>query len=66
MTRHSKKLPYLCPECFKVFYIENKTEYKHKYCKKCFCSNNCLTKYKKRTFYERKILGKWEVENDGK
>lgn len=47
---------YLCPECFEIFYIQNKNGYLNKYNGKYFDKYSCLCKYKKR-MKKMKLLG---------
>lgn len=54
--RKTKNTPYLCTECFKVFYIENKTIYPFIYKQKAYCCNKCYTTAK-RNDKKRKLLG---------
>jgi len=62
-TRKSKNTPYVCPECFNIFKIENKSIYPFIYKKKVFCKRSCLMKYKKE-LEKKKILGIPEENDD--
>jgi hypothetical protein len=53
---------FLCPECYEVFSIQNKSEYENKYDGKYFDKYSCMVRYKKRK-KKIKVLG---LENEKK